>query len=208
MSASVEKTGRTVEEAIQEGLRELGVGREQVEVEVIEEGSRGLLRLFSGKDAKVRLTLKRSKEDIAREFLEQVMWAMGIKCEKVELDRSAGVISVWVEPRQAGILIGRRGQTLDALEYLINVAAGRGAQNGPRISIDVGGYRRQREEKLKRLAERLASKVKSSGRSVALRPMSSHDRRVIHLALQNDPDVFTRSEGEEPFRKVIISCRR
>lgn len=208
MSASVEKTGRSVEEAIQEGLRELGVGREQVDVEIVEEGSRGLFRLFPGKEARVRLTVRKTKEEIAREFLERVLGAMGVSYQGVEVDRNSGVISVSVEAKEAGVLIGRRGQTLDALEYLINVAAGRGGRSGPRISVDVGGYRRQREEKLKRLAERLAKKVKSSGRSIALRPMSSQDRRVIHLALQNDPEVITRSEGEEPFRKVIIACRK
>lgn len=204
---SVEKRGRSVEEAVAAALQELGVQAEQAEVEVLEVPARGLFGLIGSRDALVRVTVKESKEDLALRFLQDVARAIGLDVE-ISTRRDEDYVFFDVRGDELGILIGRRGQTLDALQYLTNLAVGRVSGERQRIVVDVEGYRRRREETLQRLAERLAEKVRRSGQSMELEPMSAHERRVIHLALQNSPYVTTYSEGEEPFRKVVIEAKK
>ena len=208
MSGSVEKKGRTVEEAVEEALRELGIPREAAEVEVLEEPARGLLGILGPREARVRVARKAGKADCARSFLQQVARAMGVVAAQVETEEREGEVYASVTGKNPAVLIGRRGQTLDALQYLVNLAVGKALREPARVVVDVCGYRARREETLRRLARRLALRVKTTGRSVTLEPMSAHDRKVIHLALQGDPEVETYSEGKDPFRKVIIACRR
>lgn len=204
---SLEKRGRSVEEAVSGALLDLGVRAEQVQVEVLEEPTKGLFGLIGSRDALVRVTVKETKEDVARRLLQDVSRTIGLDVE-IATRRDEDYIFFDVKGDELGILIGRRGQTLDALQYLTNLAASRASSEKQRIVVDVEGYRRRREETLQRLAERLADKVRRSGQSMALEPMSAHERRVIHLALQNSPYVTTYSEGEEPFRKVVIDAKR
>jgi len=204
---SLEKRGRSVEEAVSAALLDLGVRAEQVQVEVLEEPTKGLFGLIGSRDALVRVAVKETKEDVARRLLQDVSRTIGLDVE-IATRRDEDYIFFDVKGDELGILIGRRGQTLDALQYLTNLAASRASSEKQRIVVDVEGYRRRREETLQRLAERLADKVRRSGQSMALEPMSAHERRVIHLALQNSPYVTTYSEGEEPFRKVVIDARR
>ena len=186
---------------------DLGVRAEQVQVEVLEEPTKGLFGLIGSRDALVRVTVKETKEDVARRLLQDVSRTIGLDVE-IATRRDEDYIFFDVKGDELGILIGRRGQTLDALQYLTNLAASRASSEKQRIVVDVEGYRRRREETLQRLAERLADKVRRSGQSMELEPMSAHERRVIHLALQNSPYVTTYSEGEEPFRKVVIDAKR
>ncbi len=204
---SLEKRGRSVEEAVSAALLDLGVRAEQVQVEVLEEPTKGLFGLIGSRDALVRVAVKETKEDVARRLLQDVSRTIGLDVE-IATRRDEDYIFFDVKGDELGILIGRRGQTLDALQYLTNLAASRASSEKQRIVVDVEGYRRRREETLQRLAERLADKVRRSGQSMALEPMSAHERRVIHLALQNSPYVTTYSEGEEPFRKVVIDAKR
>ncbi|MGE5590275.1 MAG: RNA-binding cell elongation regulator Jag/EloR [Bacillota bacterium] len=204
---SVEKRGRSVEEAVSAALLDLGVTAEQTVVEVLEEPARGLFGLIGSREALVRVTVKETKEDVARRLLQDVSRTIGLDVE-ITTRRDEDYIFLDVKGDELGILIGRRGQTLDALQYLTNVAASRASSEKQRIVVDVEGYRRRREETLQRLAERLADKVRRSGQSMELEPMSAHERRVIHLALQDSPYVTTYSEGEEPFRKVVIEAKR
>lgn len=207
MGKSVEKRGRSVEEAVAAALQELGVDKEHVEVEVLEEPAKGLFGLIGTRDALVRVTAKETKEKVAFRFLRDVARAIGLDVE-ISARRDEEYLFFDIRGDELGILIGRRGLTLDALQYLTNLAAGRASNERQRIVVDVEGYRRRREETLQRLAERLAEKVRRSGQSMELEPMSAHERRVIHLALQNSPYVTTYSEGEEPFRKVVIEAKK
>lgn len=228
---SVEKRGRSVEEAVRAALAELGAEREEVDVEVLDEGSKGIFGLLA-KEARVVVTVKESVgtgvdgdgeeyrparsaagdvdvdiEGTAIQLIEDISRAMGfaVECEAHEDDEA---IYIDVTGAEVGALIGRRGQTLDALQYLVNLAANRNAIEHKRVVVDAEGYRRRREETLRRLAVQLADKARRSGQEVVLEPMAAYERRIIHLELQESPYVTTRSIGEEPFRKVVITTKK
>lgn len=204
----VEKRGKTVDEAVKAALKELGVGQDEVDIEVLEEAAKGLFGLIGTKEARVVVRLREDRRQVARRLIKDVLAAMSLEVT-IGTDEREGATVFNLEGPDLGILIGRRGQTVDALQYLVNLAANRiGEGEKARIIIDVEGYRRRREETLQRLAERLAERVRRSGQSVVLEPMSAQERRVIHLALQDNQYVGTQSEGEEPQRHVVISLKR
>lgn len=225
---SVEKTGKTIDEAVEAAIAELGVSREQIEYEVLKEPSKGLFGFLGGKPARVRVGLvdgqtaapqeKKARVsladkpasdpvEVAKTFLVSVFKAMKLN---VKIEKLTGTDQVTLNLRgeDLGILIGKHGQTLDALQYLTNLAAHRDSEERVRIIIDVEDYRKRREETLVRLAQRLADRVKLRGEKVVLEPMSPHERKIIHTALQDDLRVTTFSEGEEPFRKVVIALKK
>ena len=260
--AFVEKTAKTVEEAVAAALSELNITAEEAVIEVLEEGKKGLFGFF-GKDAKVRVTAKEvvveetvvetaapeaapvvetvvetevetevkeeapvateervarepkkfvvSDESVAkaREFLQKVFNAMKIDVvmEKF-VNKNDGTVTFKLHGADMGILIGKHGQTLDSLQYLTNLVANKNSAERVRVIIDVEDYRDRRIETLNRLAYRLADKVKRSGERVALEPMNPHERKIIHMALQNDRRVTTLSEGDEPFRHVVIELKK
>lgn len=202
-----EKTGKTVEEAISAGLTELGLTREEAEVEILEEPSKGILGLIGSRPARVRIREKLRADKVASQFLQEVLTTMQIAAEvKISQEKECFYISFY--GKDLGILIGRRGETLDALQYLVNLAVNRRVEEKVKIFLDVEEYRRRREETLIRLAQRLSDKVKRTKKHIVLEPMNSQERRVIHTALQNDPAVYTFSQGNEPYRKVVISPRK
>jgi spoIIIJ-associated protein len=206
---SVEKTGKTVDDAILAALIELDVDRDNVEIEVIEEGSKGFLGLVGSRLARVRVTVKPSRVDKARAFLERVIELLGVEAT-VDVEQQGEYTVLQIEGNHLGILIGRRGETLDALQYLTNLAANRDKTDQAervRVILDAEGYRKRRENTLRNLAYRLAEKVKREKRRAALEPMSPLERRIIHTALQDDESVETYSEGEEPFRRVVIAYK-
>lgn len=206
---AVEKTGKTVDEAVSLALIELGVDEKRVEIEVIEAPSKGLFGFIGTKPAKVRVSLKKiDAVAVAREFLQNIFTAMNLNVAIDEMTSEEGLVFN-LRGHDLGILIGKHGQTLDALQYLTNLAANRDIdEDRVRIIVDVEDYRKRREETLYRLAERLADKVKRRGERVVLEPMSRHERKIIHMALQEDNRISTYSEGEEPFRKVVIALKR
>ncbi|ACA60721.1 RNA-binding cell elongation regulator Jag/EloR [Candidatus Desulforudis audaxviator] len=204
---AVEGSGRSVEEAAEEALKQLGVPRDRVEIEVLEEPSRGFLGLLGSRPARVRVVLKETVSDRARDFLEQVVAAMGVQADIV-VEETDEEISVGLEGKHLGILIGRRGETLNALQYLLNLSANKDQAERKKIILDVEGYRKKREDTLVKLATKLAEKAKRRGRSVVLEPMNSQERRIIHTTLRGRDDIYTFSEGEEPFRKIIIAPRK
>jgi len=205
----LESTGKTVEEAIESALKELGgLRRDQVELEVIEEGSRGLFGLLGTKSAVVKVTVKENKGEKAQQFLQEMMEKMGVKANVSIIHNNEEQISLDIQGDDLGNLIGRRGQTLDSIQYLANLVINRGSQERIRVIVDVSGYRKRREQTLYNLAMRLAERVGQKGESITLEPMSAHERRVIHLALQDNPKVYTQSRGEEPERKIVICPRR
>lgn len=203
---SVEETGRTVDEAVGQALKKLGLTREEVEVEVLEEGSRGLLGLLGARPARVRVSAKEMVAERARRFLEDVIEVLGINAQ-VSAVRREEAVEVEVEGEDVGVLIGRRGSSLDAWQYLTGLVANKGAEKPVRVLLDVAGYRKRRVAALENLARKTAEKVKAKRRSIALEAMPAAERRIIHLALQNDPEVVTISEGREPHRRVVVSLR-
>lgn len=203
---TIERSGRTVDEAVALALEELGVPSDRVVVEVLDEGKSGFLGI-GARPAAIRVTLKASRADRVEGFLGDICEAMGIGV-RIDVQEDAEYLQVDLTGQEAGILIGHHGQTLDALQYLCNLAAARTGEQGPRILLDVEGYRKRRSETLTALAERLAERVVRTGEPVALEPMSAQERRVIHLALQEHPAVSTTSEGDEPFRRVVIQPKR
>ena len=205
---SVEKTGKTIEDAVAFALSELKVGIDRIDYEVLEAPSRGFLGLIGTKLAKVRVTVKPiDLMKVAQDFLEQIfsLMKLAVQIEKIP-NHDNTVFNI--RGNDLGILIGKHGQTLDALQYLTNLTANRDADSKVRIVLDVEDYRQRRAETLSRLATRLADNVRRRGEKVVLEPMSSNERKIIHMALQNDQRVVTYSEGEEPYRKVVIALKK
>ncbi len=199
--------GKNVQEAIARALDELGLSREQAEIEVLEEGSRRLLGMIAGKSARVRVRKKKDKKEVAREFLEGICERLGTdsRVQVVEEEENPRQITLEMQGENMGLLIGKRGQTIDALQYLTTLVANRVKdEDYLRVIIDAEDYRNRRAKTLEALARRMADKGVRSGRKVLLEPMSPQERRVIHLTLKDDQRIETYSQGEEPFRKVCI----
>lgn len=203
---SVEKTGRTVEEAIDAALQEMGLTEDDVTIEVLLEPSRGFLGLLGGKDAKVRVTPRRDRAEMAKEFVSGLLERMGLEVA-IEVRPRGDVLSLDIVGNDMGLLIGRHGETLRALEFLTNLACGKGGGDVKRVLVDVSGYRKRREMELEEMARILARRVQRTGQSAATQPLDARDRRVVHVALQDAPAVTTHSEGEEPFRRVVVSLK-
>lgn len=203
----VEKVAKNIDEAVELGLQELGVLRDEVTIEVVEEPSKGLFGLIGTRPAKVKLTLKDNPAERADRLLKSIFKAMDIPVE-VQVRDQDQLLIVNMEGPDLGVLIGRRGETLDSLQYLVNLAVNKNQEQRRKVILDVEGYRQRREETLQKLAARLADKAKQRGRSVVLEPMNSQERRIIHTALQARDDIYTFSEGEEPFRKIVISPKK
>ena len=204
---NIEIAAKTVETAVETALKELQVTMEDVEVEVLEEPSKGLFGLLGSKMARVRVTVKEAAHaELAVTFLEKVFKEMGLDTT-LSSKKENSYLKIDIQGPQLGILIGRRGETLDALQYLTNLVVNRKSEKKVHVILDIEGYRKRREETLVRLARRLAEKVRKTGKKVMLEPMNPHERRIIHTAVQNIPDIMTHSEGEEPYRKVIISLK-
>lgn len=204
---TVEKVGKTVDEAVEAGLGELKLARDQVEIQVLEEPTKGLFGLIGNRLARVKLVEKPGPDKIAVDFVKQIFAAMGITAE-IEISGQEEDYQMSFRGQDLGILIGRRGDTLDALQYLVNLAVNRKSDRKVRLVLDVEEYRKRREETLIRLAQRLSDKVRRTRKNVILEPMSPQERRVIHTALQNDSSVYTYSQGNEPYRKVVISPKK
>jgi len=202
---SVEKQAKTVEEAIELALKEMNINKEQAEIEILEEGNRGILGFLS-KAAKVRVTEKESPGKRAAEFLKGLVKHFEID-PKIEIQEENDDIKINFEGKNVGVLIGKHGSTLDAIQYLTSLVANRGIQKYKRIILDAEDYRKKREEALERLAKNMARRVKETRKSVILEPMLPNERRIIHTALQQDSVVNTRSIGEEPHRRVVISLK-
>jgi spoIIIJ-associated protein len=199
---TIEKQGRTVDEALRAALKELQLEKDDVEYQVIEEPSKGLFGILA-KMAKIKVTVKENPVKLAKKFINDVLREMEIKAN-TEVLVNGDQVTLCFRGSDLGILIGRRGETLDALQYLTSVAVNKNLEKKVKIILDVEDYRRRREETLIRLAQRLAEKVKRTGQAVYLEPMNAHERRIIHTALQNERMISSVSEGEDPFRKVVI----
>ncbi|MDF2720767.1 MAG: SpoIIIJ-associated RNA/ssDNA-binding-like protein [Paenibacillus sp.] len=199
-------TGKTIDDAIRNGLLQWNVGEERVKVKVLEQPSKGLFGLIGAKDAKVELELIPDALEEAVAFLEDVFRTMNIQVT-IDLEHSSDDVLFNLKGKELGILIGRRGQTLDSLQYLVNIVANRYSTSHVRIVLDAESFRQRRKQTLEELSDRLAMRVIRTRKEVVLEPMSPQERKVIHSQLQNHPEVKTFSKGEEPNRRVVIAIR-
>jgi len=205
-----EFTGKTVDDALTNATVSLGVTSSEIKYEVIEEGSNGFLGIGS-KDAVIKVVISGNEDpkEVAKDFLNGVFEAMQLEVNiSMDLEEADSTLSIDLAGPEMGVLIGKRGQTLDSLQYLTNLAVNRSAENYTRVKIDTEDYRRRRKETLENLAKNMASKVKRTKKAVTLEAMNPYERRIIHSALQNDNNVTTHSEGEEPYRYVVISLKK
>lgn len=204
----IEVSAKTVEDAITEACIRLGITSEEIDVDVVEKGSTGFLGIKS-KPAVIRARKKNDVIDNMKSFLGKVFDAMDMQVEiDAKLDEENKLMEVELKGSDMGILIGKRGQTLDSLQYLTNLAVNKHSENYVKVKLDTEDYRKRRKETLENLAKNIAYKVKRTKRPVSLEPMNPFERRVIHFALQNDKYVETHSEGEEPFRHVVVTLKK
>ncbi len=202
-------SAKTVDEAITKALIQLGTTSDKLEYEIVDKGSNGILGIIGSKPAVIRAKKKETMEDKAMTFLSDVFGAMdlGVKME-ASYNEKEKELSINMSGDDMGILIGKRGQTLDSLQYLVSLVINKENEDYIRVKLDTENYRERRKETLETLAKNIAYKVKRTRRSVSLEPMNPYERRIIHSALQNDKFVVTRSDGEEPFRHVVISLKK
>jgi spoIIIJ-associated protein len=203
---SVVKVSKTVESAVNEALIELDVDEKDVDVEVLEEPSKGLFGLIGNKDAKVRVTVINDPVEIAENFMDLLLAKMNIKGRSI-VNKEGNNLYVEVKDIKSsdmGIIIGRRGNTLDAIQYILSLVVNKDREDYIRIIVDTNDYRSRREETLYDLAHKMAQKAKITKRPVRLEPMNPYERRIIHSALQGVKGINTHSEGEEPYRRVVI----
>lgn len=227
MSISIEKTGKTIQDAIQAALTELNISEENAIIEVLEEGDAGGILGIGKKNAKVRVSIEDEvietedpvyygddenfegdpetpEEATALDFVSKVLSGIGVR-GNISSHRDEDTIYINVSGRDVGAIIGRRGETLDAMQYLTSLVMNRHSEQRYRVVLDIGGYRKRREETLVSLAKRTAEKVVKVQKSYEMEPMNAAERRIIHSTLQEFPGVTTFSEGEDPTRCVIIS---
>ncbi|MCX7773277.1 MAG: protein jag [Clostridia bacterium] len=207
MQKSITREAKTVDEAVRLALEELGIKRDEAEIEIINEGNKGILGFIGNKNAVVKVTKKTSIEDIIINFLNPIFEKMEISAD-VDIQQEEGQMTIRLNGDNIGIIIGRRGETLDALQYLLSLIVNKNLEGYTRVILDVADYRQKREETLKMLAKRVADKVIRSRKNITLEPMNPYERRIIHSTLQNHKYVDTQSIGEEPNRKVVIRYKQ
>lgn len=205
-----EYKGKNVDEAITNACVDLGIAADQLDYEVIEKGSSGFLGIGS-KSAVIQAKKNESVEEIATEFLNKVFDAMELTVKidlQIEEGEKENTININVIGDDMGILIGKRGQTLDSLQYLVSLVVNKGSDKFHRVKLDTENYRERRKATLENLAKNISLKVKRIKKPVALEPMNPYERRIIHSALQNDRYRTTKSEGEEPYRHVVVMLKK
>ncbi len=204
----IEVTAKTVDDAITEACQKFSVTSDKLEYEVVDEGSAGFLGIGS-RAAVIKARVKSSIQDVARSFLQDVFEAMGLTVVvDMKYDEIDHFMDIDLKGDEMGVLIGKRGQTLDSLQYLTSLVVNKDIDNYIRVKVDTENYRKRRKDTLENLAKNIAFKVKRTKRPVSLEPMNPYERRIIHSALQNDRYVVTHSEGDEPFRRVVVTLKK
>lgn len=204
----IEFSAKTVNDAITEACQKFMVASDKLEYEVVEEGSSGFLGIGS-KPAIIKARVKCSIEDTAKDFLNSVFEAMNLNVViSIEYNEDNHSMNIDLSGDEMGILIGKRGQTLDSLQYLVSLVVNKEVEDYIHIKVDTENYRQRRKETLENLAKNIAYKVKRTKRPVSLEPMNPYERRIIHSALQNDKYVTTHSEGDEPYRHVVVVLKK
>jgi len=202
-------SAKSVDEAVNKAIMELGIPSDQMEYEVVEKGSSGLLGLIGTKPAVIKARKKKNFMDEGEEFLQNVFREMGLTVQvEMNYNQEEQVVEINLVGDGMGMLIGKRGQTLDSLQHLVSLVMNKSSENYVRVKLDTENYRERRKETLEMLAKNIAYKVKRTRKSVALEPMTPYERRIIHSALQNDTYCYTKSEGEEPYRHVVVFLKK
>ena len=205
----IEVRGKTVDDAITNALIQLETTSDKIEYEIIEKESNGFLGLIGKKDAVIKVRKKSNLIDDTYEFLDKMFAAMNMKVKStIDYNEENRTMNIDFAGDEMGILIGKRGQTLDSLQYLISLVVNKESDSYIKVKVDTEDYRERRKATLENLAKNLSYKVKRTRRPVTLEPMNPYERRIIHSALQNDRYVETHSEGDEPYRKVVITLKR
>lgn len=208
MNKVIEKSAKTIDEAVELALKELNASRSDVKIEVINEGKRGLLGMFSV-DASVRVTMEDTPVSRAVGYIKAVLSKMNVKADvTADYEDERVDVNISCDEDAVGSIIGRRGDNLDALQYLTSLVVNKGEEIYIRVSVDIEGYREKREETLIRLAKSKAAYVAKSHRSVTLEPMNPNERRIIHSTLQEFRNIYTYSTGDEPNRKIVIAPKK
>ncbi len=203
-----EKKAKTVDEAVNQALAELGASKDEVDIEIIEE-TKGLFGILGSKEVKVRVTL-REREEVtrAKEFIKNVTEKLGMNIEQeASYNEEDKLLKIELKGEGLGLLIGRRGETLDSIQYLTNIFVNKKSDDYVKVTIDAENYRARREEALVSLAKRTASKAVKYRKNMIIEPKNPYERRIIHEALQDYPEVTTYSVGEDPNRKVIVAYK-
>ncbi len=204
----IDFTAKTVNDAITEACQKFVVTSDKLDYVVVEEGSSGFLGIGS-KPALIKARVKGTIADKAKDFLNEVFSAMNmVVVIEVKYNEDSRNMNIELSGDEMGVLIGKRGQTLDSLQYLVSLVVNKDSEEYIRVKVDTEDYRERRKETLENLAKNIAYKVKRTKRPVSLEPMNPYERRIIHSALQNDRFVTTHSEGEEPFRRVVVTLKR
>lgn len=203
------KSAKTVEIAISEALLELNLNREEVEVEVLEEAKNGLFGLIGTKDATIKVSEIKNIEKLSKEFLRKIVHTMNLEAT-IEVKRDKNILNidiVGIDPEEKGIIIGKRGNTLDAMQYLLSIFVNKEEEDYIKVILDIEGYRKKREITLTRLAQKMAQKAIATKVKVKLEPMNPYERRIIHSTLQDYKEITTFSEGNDPYRRVVIELK-
>ncbi len=210
MSDFINVSGKNVDDAISKAMVTLGASSDALEYEIIEKGSAGILGgLIGSRPAVIRARKKKNMVEQGADFLERVFTTMGMKVTILtDYDEEEKVVSYDLSGEEMGVLIGKRGQTLDSLQHLVGLVVNKNSEAYIRVKLDTENYRERRKETLEMLAKNIAAKVKRTKRAVSLEPMNPYERRIIHSALQGDKHVVTKSEGEEPYRHVVVMLKR
>ena len=204
----IEFSAKTVNDAITEACQKFVVTSDKLEYEVVEEGSSGFLGIGS-KQAVIKARVKSSVQDRAKDFLKSIFEAMNlVVVVDIHYDEVNNSMNIDLSGDEMGVLIGKRGQTLDSLQYLVSLVVNKDMEDYIHVKVDTENYRQRRKETLENLAKNISYKVKRTKRPVSLEPMNPYERRIIHSALQNDKYVTTHSEGDEPFRHVVVVLKK
>lgn len=214
--AEIEVEGKTVEEAIKEGLGKLKCSRENVEIKILNEGTAGLFGLMGSKPSRVRLTTKDGPGSVnyplaqekAKEVLGTILKLMKFNVKEINSAMLTGRVFVNIKSDDSSLIIGKGGQTLEAFEHIVNLILHADEATRVKVTLDTENYRQKQEERIQNLAAKAAEQVKKTGKPFRMDPMPSKDRRLVHTFLQDDADVETISEGEGPFRKIIIKPKK
>ncbi|MDD6793970.1 MAG: protein jag [Clostridiaceae bacterium] len=205
---SIEVIGKTVDEALNKALAQLNVTKDNVMIDIIDEGSKGLFNLIGVRPAKINVTVKKSAIDDAKNFLNDILNNMNITAD-ISIIEKDNTLNIDITGKNVGSIIGYRGETLDSIQYLVSIIVNKNHEEPYRkVIVDVENYRKKREDTLKGVAVKAANRVRKSGRAYKLEPMNPYERRIIHSALQEFNDITTHSEGEDPHRRVIIELKK
>ncbi|MBR2403466.1 MAG: protein jag [Lachnospiraceae bacterium] len=204
----IEISAKTIDDAVTAACQQFAITSDKLEYEVVEEGKAGILG-FGAKPAIIKARVKATLEDIVKDFLKDVFAAMNVEVVvNIDYNEEEKLMNIDLTGDDMGMLIGKRGQTLDSLQYLVSLVANKDTEDYVRVKVDTENYRERRKATLENLAKNMAHKVKRIRKSVSLEPMNPYERRIIHAALQDDKYVTTHSEGDEPYRRVVITPKK